>query len=121
MGYYNRRSFHSDTPAYLMVAAVVLLAIIGISFGVMNAFHVNEVTCTVTDKDRTTKSEGGSDMRLYTEDCGTLSVSDSLLDGHFSSSDTYASIEPGNTYNFTTRGFRIPILSMFPNVVEVNG
>lgn len=121
MGYYNRRSFHSDTPAYLMVAAFALFVITGISLGVANALHVNEVTCTVTDKDRTAKSEGGSDMRLYTEECGTLRVADSLLDGHWSSSDTYASIEPGNTYNFTTRGFRIPLLSMFPNVVEVNG
>lgn len=121
MSYYNRRSFHPDTPAYLMFAAIALLVIASISFGVMNAFHVNEVTCTVTDKDRAANSDGGSDMRLYTEECGTLRVADSLLDGHWSSSDTYASIEPGNTYNFTTRGFRIPLLSMFPNVVEVNG
>lgn len=116
------RNFLREEPLVaLLSGAVGLLIAFMLGFGVLNAFHVNEVTCTVTDKDRTTKSEGGSDMRVYTEDCGTLAVSDSLLDWHFSSSDTYASIESGNTYNFTTRGFRIPMLSMFPNVVEVNG
>ena len=114
--------FLREEPLFaLLSGAVGLLIASMLCLGVINAFHVNEVTCTVTDKDRTTTREGASDMRLYTEDCGTLSVSDSLLDGHFSSADTYASIEPGNTYDFTTRGFRIPLLSMFPNVVEVNG
>lgn len=37
---------------------------------------------------------------------------------NFHSSDTYRSIEPGQTYRFTTIGFRIPFLSEFPNIVE---
>lgn len=99
---------------------VVPLFIIGfIILSLVNAMHVETITCTVEDKDRTTTRDGQSDARIYTEDCGVLHTQDSLLAWHWSSADTYASIDAGKTYEFTTRGFRIPPLSMFPNVVEV--
>lgn len=77
------------------------------------------VTCTVTDKDRTTNRESGSDMRVYTSDCGVLKVADSILDGHWSSADVFSEIEPGGTYTFKTRGYRMPLVTAFPNIVEV--
>jgi len=101
------------------VGALVTAAVVGgIGFGVASALHVEERTCTVETKDRTTTPEGSSDARLYTEDCGVLSVADSLLSWSFSSADTYAGIDEGKTYRVTTRGYRVPFLSMFPNVVE---
>lgn len=99
-------------------AVVVLFVLASIILSVASAMHTEEMTCTVNDKDRTTNRDGQSDARLYTDDCGVLRVGDSLLSWTFSSSDTYASIEPGKTYDVTTRGLRIPFLSMFPNVVE---
>lgn len=107
------------TTRVLIVAGLLLFALAVLGYtGVSNA-SVQERICTVTDKDRTTKVVDGSsssDMRIYTNDCGTLVVADSLLDFTFSSSDTYSSIETGETYTFTTRGWRVPFLSMFPNV-----
>lgn len=79
-------------------------------------------TCAVTDKDRTTVStrdSSRSDMRIYTDDCGTLAVTDLMTRGQFDSADIYASIEPGNTYEITTVGWRIPWLSAFPVVLGV--
>lgn len=99
----------------------LLLGILG--FGIVNATHVEHHTCTILDKDRTssTDKDGNtkSDARVYTRECGVFKVSDSLLSLTWSSSDTYAHLERGKKYNLTTRGFRIPFFSKFPNVVEV--
>ena len=97
--------------------------IIGILFGVAVfvpgvvalASSRVETSCTVTDKDRVTGTEGKSNMRVYTEQCGVLNVEDSLLDLQF----VFSSIKVGETYDFKTRGLRIPLLSMFPNIVSV--
>lgn len=102
--------------------AVVCLLVASIGFGIVNATHIQSRVCHVTSKDRAYVSDGKggghSDQRVYTTDCGVLHVSDSVLSWHFNSADTYESIHPGQTYRVTTRGFRIPFLSMFPNVVD---
>lgn len=75
------------------------------------------LTCTVTDKDRSTDSEGASVYRVYS-DCGVFNVEDAALIGKFNSADLYASIEPGKTYTFETYGFRNGFFSMFPNITS---
>lgn len=107
----------------IIAAAAIVLAVVGaIGFFVANAAHVEHPTaCRVTDKDRTKSSDGSSDARVYTDNCGTFQVGDSLFEGHWSSADTFASIDPGETYDFKTRGWRVPFLSMFPNIVRVEG
>jgi hypothetical protein len=72
-------------------------------------------TCTVEDKDRSS-SQTGSVYRVYT-DCGVFEVEDAMARGQFASADLYADIEPGSTYEFTTIGYRVPFLSMFPNII----
>lgn len=104
--------------AYGTGAVAVLLVLGGLFLGARLSSE-KTITCTVTDKDRTTKgSSGGSDARIYTEDCGTLSVADELFKGHFTSADTYADIEPGHRYRFTVLGWRIGFLSQFPNIID---
>lgn len=97
----------------------LVFAIVGIGLGFASTMHVETVTCTVESKDRTAKLKGGSDMRVYTTDCGVLSVADSFLDVDFSSSDRFASIKEGKRYEFTNRGWRVPPLSWFPNVIKI--
>lgn len=105
----------------LIFGGIGVLFVGGIGFGVFNATHVEtHEDCIVTEKDRTRNSDGGSDARVYTENCGTFQVADSLLSMTWSSADTYASIDAGETYDFTTRGFRIPFFSAFPNIVEAD-
>lgn len=74
-----------------------------------------DLTCHVTDKDRAAR-DGGSDMRVYTDECGVLKVQDLFWAGEFSSSDTFAAIEPGRTYRFHVTGIRMPVFSVFPNI-----
>lgn len=110
----------------LTASVFVLVALIAVA-SIASAIFISgsSSTCVVTDKDRTTNSEGGSDMRIYTEGCDgsssvkVFSVSDNWFAGQFASADTFASIDVGETYNFETRGFRLPILSLFPNIVGV--
>lgn len=107
------------------IVAVVLLFFVAVTFSIVNATHVQEFQdCKVTGKDRTTSRDKDgnekSDARIYTDSCGTFQVGDSLLSWTFSSADTFGSIEEGKTYDFKTRGFRVPFFSMFPNIVEVS-
>lgn len=113
---YNSRKQHSYLWLIILAALAVVLGI----FLWGKAYYGEDVhsNCVVTDKDRTSKSNGGSDMRVYTENCGNFTVADAWLKGEFSSSDTYAKIEPGHTYDFTTIGWRVPFFSMFPNILE---
>lgn len=117
------RAGRSDTRslgcAFLITGLFVLAAVAAVIFGIANATHIEHRTCSVADKDRTTKSDGNSDARVYTKDCGVLRVADSLFSGTWHSADTYAAIQPGHRYRFTTRGYRIPLFSMFPNIVRV--
>jgi hypothetical protein len=81
------------------------------------------LTCTVTDKDRTTTTDAEGNTksihRVYTDECGVLEVNDVLLRGNFNSADDYAVLKEGETYELTTIGWRIPLLSQFPTVIDV--
>jgi len=102
-----------------IVGAVVLILIIG---SIYYWGSEKTITCTVTDKDRTTASDADGNSRsihrVYTDECGTLEVSDVLLRGSFDSADIYAGIEPDHQYEFTTIGWRVPLFSMFPKIIN---
>ena len=74
--------------------------------------------CVIEDKDRTRDAEGNSDMRIYTENCGTFQVSDSFVTD-FKSADRFSKIKVGKTYDIQSYGFRVGILSMFPQIKDV--
>lgn len=107
----------------VIVGGIIVLLLVGVAIvGGVWSEHANQQTraCTVTDKDRTTISNGDtarSDMRIYTHECGTLAVADLLTRGQFESADIYASIEPGKLYEITTVGWRIGWMSAFPTIV----
>jgi hypothetical protein len=46
-------------------------------------------------------------------------ITDSLVAGRFNSSDVYASIEIGKTYEFTVAGDRNELMSWYPNIYEL--
>ena len=115
------RDSSSSSGGSVALAVVGIIVLVLIFAGSCIASNSNRQTqvCTVTEKDRTSLPKGGSDMRIYTEDCGTLSVADNWANGIMNSADVYAQIKPGNTYEFETVGFRVPIISGFPTIVEV--
>lgn len=102
---------------WVLLGLGVLIGLLGGASFLYQTQTVEERTCTITGMDRTTK-DGSSDMRVYTEECGTLKVSDALFHGQFDSADLYGALETGETYDFTTFGWRIPVLSEFPTIYE---
>jgi len=45
---------------------------------------------------------------------------DDIIYGKFASSDLYAMLEIGQTYEVTVTGKRIPILSIYRNIIKIN-
>lgn len=113
----QRRRKHNRL--YLIVAAVVVvvLAVVAVSVG-RSYYHESTAVCTVTDKDRV-HTDNGSDARVYTKECGTFQVADTLVKGAFRSADTFGALEVGHQYRLTYYGWRIGIASSFPNIIGV--
>ena len=115
--YGNRKRFEG-----LIWVLIPFLLVFGVALAspLISASQTETKTCTVTDKDRTKGSNNQSDMRIYTEQCGTLAVTDVWWKGQFNSADIYSSIKVGKTYRFETVGFRIPLFSSFKKITEVD-
>lgn len=75
------------------------------------------MVCTIVGKEAV-RTGDGNQYRVYTEDCGTLSVQDSISVGRWDSADLYGSLKEGETYEVLTGGYRNGFLSMFPNILE---
>ena len=98
----------------IFVAIFSALLIVGASY----TMDRNEVgPCTVTDKE-SVMVEGNNQYRVYTEECGTFVVQDTLFALRFNSADTYSSLKDGESYQFITQGFRLAITSTFPNILD---
>lgn len=106
----------------LAFAAFALVAVLFVVGGTWASNYANEHTtdCTVTSTDRTTNPEGGSDMRVYTDECGTLAVRDAWLRGQTRSADLFGKLRPGTTYRMTVAGVRFGPLSAFPMIVDAH-
>ena len=81
---------------------------------------------TVTDKERVVKRRGdkvSSKYLVFTElqEGGTkvFKNTDSLLEFKFNSSDLQGRLKEGQTYEIGTYGWRVPLLSMYKNIVSV--
>lgn len=110
----------------LAVAAIAVAALTVPLTGCQNLVQNDPVTCKVVDKDRSTVSQDGSSksvFRIYTEGCGsdneTLGIGDNIIAGNWNSSDLYAKIKVGETYQFKTVGVRNGFLSSFREITSV--
>lgn len=92
---------------------------LAISMFLAGCSSMNQQTqiCTVAGKE-SVRTQEGHQYRVYTEECGTLSVQDSLAVGRWDSADFYGTIKEGETYEMLIGGYRNGVLSMFPNILE---
>lgn len=99
----------------LLTILVAALALTGCS-----NMNQQQRECTVTGKESisTSSSSKSHEYRVYTEECGTLKVADTLTQGRWDSSEFYSKLEEGEKYNMLTGGYRNGPLSMFPNILE---
>lgn len=103
---------------------VIGLFVVMVVFGIVSFFHTSTATdCVVNGKDRVSVSNGDggsrSEVRIYTDNCGTMMMKDTMFRGVFNSADMYGSVREGETYDVSTYGFRIPVLSQFPVITDI--
>lgn len=106
---------------FIALCGIVLALIVG-GVGACNAYmsSTREVTVKVNKTGQTcTGGSHGTCTNLVYTSGGTFKNSDSLLAGKFNSSDVTGSLCPGGTYKLKVRGYRIPMLSEWPNILKV--
>lgn len=104
-----------------IILILVAVMIIGSIFLSIAGYQNKQTIKTkVTDKERITQNSGdeiNSFYVIYTE-AGTFKLEDDMFYGNFNSSDWYGQIHRDSTYTFETVGYRIGILSSYPNIVH---
>lgn len=100
----------------IILIIVILIAILSI----VPILHTTTYTnVTVIDKSYSGESDG---YLVWVEDeNGTqyeLQNEDIILKGKFNSSTIQGKLKEGETYNIKTVGWRIPLFSSYPNIVE---
>ena len=109
------------TSINLITFIVVSVIIASVAFSIAGYGNVQTVTATVNGKERITETVGDrieSFYLVYT-DKGTMKLEDDLFRGNFYSSDVYGKLKQDSTYTFKTSGYRIGVLSSYPNIIEV--
>jgi hypothetical protein len=110
-----------DHLGRLALAAMVLLGAAGlvVDHQVVTA-NDHVATCTVQNMDRGATSDGSSNYRVYTRECGVLADEDSpIWYGKTNSADVWGQLQPGHVYQLHVAGVRWSLASWFPNIIGV--
>jgi len=100
--------------APFVVVGVVLLGVRAIwHFGLMD-----EVTATVTGKERVCESLGGECKYLVYTDLETFKNVDAFFALKYNSSDVYGRLQENKRYRFTVTGLRFKYFSWYRNVLD---
>lgn len=113
--------FSRRPPAVVMIAIVVIIviAVVTVTFNIFNSMNRYYLTdCEILEKESVSQNKD-HEYRVYTEGCGVLVVKDSLLSNQWDSADEYRKIRVGNVYDFYVEGGRYPILTLFPNIIDI--
>ena len=110
---------------FKLIMIIVFLGIIAIAMCYCRARtgNVRIETGTVTDKGIKRDGEDSDIYLIYTKDTAGESnvfcIQDTLVHGRWNSSDLYAKIEVGKTYNFEICGSRVTFFSWYPNILSI--
>jgi hypothetical protein len=116
------KSYYIDNSDVIIVVFFLIIALLAVSEIVLQNGNKRTITSyTVTDKQVKTDNGRGKYLVYGKDENGkvaVLCVEDSLFRWRWNSSDIFAAIEVGNTYDFTVCGKRINIISMCPNILD---
>lgn len=110
------RSYGGLAPGIAGLALLLIMLVGGFSA----SYHSSQrnLELEVQGVERVVK-EGDSYYLVFT-DQGTFANKDSLIFRKFRSSDVQNEFHQGSNCEALVAGWRIPILSVYPNVIEVN-
>lgn len=106
-----------------LVIILVVLAI-GVSVSAITSFNDTEYIVTVTDKERVVDGESSSYLVFTEDEQGNVRVfenTDNLLRWKWDSSNVQGQLKVGETYKLTVVGYRVPFLSMYQNIIKIEG
>ena len=104
----------------LILNIALLVTILLITVVLMFSEYLNNQEREITVVDKYIKRNGKADMYLVVdENKNTYKITDLFFKFKFNSTDLYNELEVGQTYNIKTSGFRIKILSQYPNVNKI--
>lgn len=98
------------------VVIVAILAVCGWSF-YTTQLKTSDVKFTVASKERIAEYGGGRYI-VFTTDDEAFQVTDNILFGKTDSSNRYAALDEGATYECTAVGVRFSLFSMYKNLIE---
>lgn len=105
-----------------IIEVVFIIMVILITIPLCKSYYgVKTYTVIVTDKDvqnNRKKSKYLVFTKLEDGETKTFSIEDSLAKWRWNSSDVYAEIEVGQTYQIEVIGWRIPIMSKYENIMK---
>lgn len=105
--------FASKSPMFRLLTLAMAIMI-----GVEISRQMKEETLVVKVEDKNITHDNDSKYLIFT-DKEVFEETDEWLKGKFNSSDMYNQLKVGNTYRVKVIGFRIPFLSMYRNIIEV--
>jgi len=102
---------------WIIFAVMAFLVIGSLSYNVIYAFSSGHETITI--KEKWVKYSGDDAKYLISsEDGQVFQITDSILKWRFDSSNLYAYLEQGETYNIDTQGWRFGFLSSYKNIIR---
>lgn len=84
------------------------------------ALYASEQQCEITIKEKWTKTHDNEMKYLVSDiDGNVYCIEDSSVFLKWDASNRYAALDEGKIYSVTLVGWRVPMLSMYQNIVEI--
>lgn len=118
---YSRWETEKSNKFSAFIVVVVLIIIASIGFEIACNTHESTYTITVTDKERVTESSNSRYLVFGNDDNGNVLVfenTDTFWRSKWNSSNVQGELQIGHKYQITTIGFRVPIFSMYENIIS---
>ena len=115
-----------NTKIFFISVMIAIMIVLLIGQEAIFNFNDTEYTITVTDKERIYTGSGNSSSSKYLvfgdDDNGNSLVfenTDCFIRGKWNSSNIQGQLKVGNTYKVTVVGYRVPFLSWYQNIINI--
>jgi hypothetical protein len=110
-------SNHSNFEAILVL--IIIICVLIFSIGSCSIRNGNEDSIIITVQSKDIKNYKNSSKYLIWTEAEVFENCDSWVYGKFNSSDIFGRLKVGNTYRVKVVGKRIPFLSWYRNIIEI--
>jgi hypothetical protein len=113
---YYKRDSNYTLGAVIAIVILAIIALFSLSF-YTTQLKQSDVTITVESKERIAEGNGGKYL-VFTTDDEAFQVTDNIFFGKTESSNRYAALDEGKTYDCEAVGVRFSLLSLYKNLID---